>query len=289
MAFRSTIRGALMAVAALTVLSAPAAAEAPAAPYEMLAFADPLALDRGKLLPVAESDIRVAEKDICAFLTNEFGWDRSGCDSIEAIILGYSAEVNTLLVEHPNSEGYVRFEDWVDGGPTEDIDAIWDELVAGAQAQSEVMGATIRMVDWVVYPTLNKEKSYLYYAYEVEWDGAPVINVKASLFDRRGYVTFRIVPEYEDHAEGALARVVESVLDAYSASPDQSYADFADGDEVATVGAVGVLASLAGVKYGKAAAATGFLAVAIAFLKKAWFLIFVPFAFVARLFTRKKG
>ena len=53
------------------------------------------------------------------------------------------------------------------------------------------------------------------------------------------------------------------------------------------MGAVGVLAALVGVKYGKAAA-TGLIAVALLFLKKAWFLLLIPLVFLKKLFSGKK-
>ena len=52
--------------------------------------------------------------------------------------------------------------------------------------------------------------------------------------------------------------------------------------------ALGVLAALVGVKYGKAAA-TGFVAILLLFLKKAWFVLLLPLVFLIKLFTGKKA
>jgi len=68
--------------------------------------------------------------------------------------------------------------------------------------------------------------------------------------------------------------IVDEVTSSYSPSYKQSYFDFKSGDKVAAVGALGVLAGVLGVKYGKAVA-TGLFALAAVFLKKFWFLIFI--------------
>lgn len=64
--------------------------------------------------------------------------------------------------------------------------------------------------------------------------------------------------------------------------------EFRDGDKVAAVGALGVLATLLGVKYGKGALAA-IMAIGLVVVKKAWFLIFIPFLFIRRLFSRKSA
>ena len=68
-----------------------------------------------------------------------------------------------------------------------------------------------------------------------------------------------------------------------------AYGDHADGDKIAAYGMAGMIAAGAGAKV---AAKIGLLAIAAAFLKKAWILVFVVFggaiSFVKKLFTGNK-
>lgn len=116
----------------------------------------------------------------------------------------------------------------------------------------------------------------------------PLVQGRGSLFDRQGYVPFRLIPESANLSEVELQRLVEISLDAYQPKAQQAYFDFQDGDKVAAVGALGVLATLVGVKYGKTAA-TGFVAILLLFLKKAWFVLLLPLIFLKKFFTSKKA
>lgn len=218
-------------------------------------------------------------------MMNEWGW--SSCDGIEAMIFGLAPGIDTMMVETPNSDGYVKFDDWEGADRQDEIDTIWNEFAESAKLQGEALGESIVPVRWYVQPTLNKEKSYLYYAILIDWEGEMVINAKASLFDRSGYVAFRLTPESSDLSETELQQLVEISLNTYQPEAQQAYFDFQDGDKVAAVGAIGVLAALVGVKYGKAAA-TGFVAVLLLLLKKAWFVLLIPLIFLKNLFTGKK-
>jgi len=204
----------------------------------------------------------------------EFGWEKESCTEIENIIFRHLPGIDTLVVEKPNSGGYVKFDDWDKSDAKDEIDAIWQQLVEGSKAQSKSLGYNVVPIKWTVYPKLDKQKSYMYYAILMDWNGDPVVNIKASLFDRRGYIPFRIVPIRNDYSQKDLTRIVETTLNSYSPKREQSYFDFRDGDKVAAAGAIGVLATLVGVKYGKAIA-TGFVAILLVLAKKLWFLVFI--------------
>lgn len=256
--------------------------------YNPINFTEPLSLSRGSLSPVSRDSFYLNHEDSCRLVQQEFGWDIAECARFDNIIFGHIPGTDNIIVEVPNSEGYVKFDDWDGKTSDAEIAEIWDALVEGTKAQSEKLGITIETVKWVVYPHLNKSKNYMYYATLSRWNGEPVINIEASLFDRFGYVAFSIVPDGVDFTEAQLTQFVESTLASYTPEKGQSYAAFSDGDKVAAIGAMGVLASLVGVKYGKAAAG-GILAVALVFLKKFWFVIFIPAIWVfRRLFNRKE-
>lgn len=281
--FRDNVAFVLISAAAF--LSEPAIVQAQETPYNPANFTEPLNISRGKISPISQDSLYLDKEDRCNLLMNEWGWE--ACDGVEAMIIGLAPGIDTLMIEAPDTEGHVKLDDWEGADRQDEIDAIWNDFVEGSKAQSEAVGQSIVPVRWFVQPTLNKEKSYLYYAILLDWDGEMIINAKASLFDRQGYIPFRIIPDSSELSESELQRLVELSLEAYQPETKQAYFDFQDGDKVAAVGAVGVLAALVGVKYGKAAAA-GFIAVALLFLKKAWFLLLLPLVFLKKLFTGKK-
>ena len=273
-------------VATAAFLTEPTIANAQTDPYNPVNFSEPLSLYRGKISPISPDSLYFDDEDRCNILMNEWGW--ASCDGIEAMIIGLAPGIDTVMVETPNSEGFVKLDDWEGADRQDEIDAIWNDFVEGSKEQGKALGESIVPVRWYVYPTLNKEKSYLYYAILIDWEGEKVINAKASLFDRQGYIPLRIIPDSSDLSEAELQRLVEISLNAYQPETQQAYFDFQDGDKVAAVGAIGVLAALVGVKYGKAAA-TGIIAIALLFLKKAWFVLLLPLIFLKNLIFKKKA
>ena len=273
-------------VASAAFITDPAIAVAKTNPVNPINFTKQLSMSRGDLSPVSPYSVYLSRSDTCTVLVQEMGWNESSCNNFENIILGHIKGIDTLIIEKPNSEGLVKLDDWDSEKSDDEIEAIWDEFVSGSKSQSENLGIDIRPIKWLVYPTVNAEKRYLFYATLIQWGNDRVVNVKASLFDRFGYITFRIVPDNEQINEEELISLVESTLSSYSPHPQKSYSDFESGDKIATAGALGVLASLVGVKYRKSIA-TGALAVALAFAKKLWFLIFIPFLWVfSKIFRR---
>lgn len=271
-------------ISSVVFLSEPAIVQGQENPYSPVNFTEPLSLSRGKISPASPEAIYLEKEDRCNLLLNEWGW--SSCEGVDAMIFGFAPGIDNVMIETPVSDGFVKFDDWDSGDRKEEIDAIWNDFAEGARQQGEALGQRIEPLRWYVYPTLNKEKSYLYYAILLDWDGEQVINAKASLFDRKGYIPVAITPESTTLSEAELQELVEISLSAYNPAEQQSYFDFQDGDKVAAVGAVGVLASLVGVKYGKAATA-GILAVLLVILKKAWFVLLLPLVFLKKLFSRK--
>ncbi len=266
----------------------PALAQENQNPYNPINFTQTLNLSRGSLSPSSPDAVYLNADESCRLMQEVNGWRKESCRVLENVIVSYLPGVESLIVEKPNAEGYVKFDDWDTDEKNAQIEKIWDQLVISTKEQGKRTGETIFPVKWVVYPTLNKDKSYMYYAFMLDWAGEKVVNVKASLFDRRGYIPFRFVPVATDLSENELTRLVETTLASYMPAKSESYFDFHDGDKVAAAGALGVLATLVGVKYGKAVAG-GALAVILLLAKKLWFLIFLPFAFFKKLFGRKKN
>lgn len=241
------------------------------------AFTEPLTVSRGKLLPSSQEAFKFPRDEMCDVVKSEWGW--ANCDGVDVMVVLFTPQIDTLIIDKPNTSGYVKLDDW-DSGEREDvISGIEDHLRESLKAQGERSGQNITFDGWKVYPTLNATKKYMYYATDIGWDGESTINVKAVVFDRRGFVLFSIVPVDSNMNESQMVAIINDVLDKYQPKPQEEYSAFSSGDKVAAVGAVGVLATLVGVKYGKGAA-TGLLVVLTLLLKKAWFILVLPLYWV---------
>lgn len=268
-------------IAALLFAGAAAAQE-----YSPISVTGPIALERGTLTLNDPEAIYLNDADGCRLLVDDNGWEESDCAFIDRVIFFPTPAIDNLIVENPITDGHVKFDDWDKADRDDEIEAIWDGLSAALEAQSANLGVPITAEKWRTYPTLDRQRNVLYYAYLLNWNGQPVVNVKASFFDRKGYVIFGIVPAGAEPTDAEIRRIVFDLADRYRGVAGERYADFKMGDHVAEAGAVGVLATMVGVKYGKEIAG-GLLAAILLFAKKAWFLILIPLVWLGRLFRRR--
>jgi uncharacterized membrane-anchored protein len=281
---RDNIAFIMIAIAAY--LTTPALVHAEVSEADVMVFTRPLPLSRGTLAPPgSEESLYLTHKGSCDYVVGELGWSKESCNQLENIITSYRPGIDSVLISKPNSEGFVKFDDWDKEDRDDEIKDLWDQMVEGSKEQSKTAGQTITLERWLIYPTLDKQKKTLIYAFLINWGGQPVVNIKASLFDRKGYVAFSIVPNDDTLTQEQMIDMVDNVLSGYTPTSGVNYADFSSGDKVAAVGAVGVLAGLLGVKYGKAAA-MGLVAVVLAFVKKLWFLIVMPFLWLFKKFRK---
>ena len=253
--------------------------------YDWQQFNDKLPLTRGTFHTGGQYSLWLPQNDYCMLVKTEWGWD--SCAGIDAFIVNPTASVDTLIVGKPDNSGYVKFDDWKSSDKDESIKQIEDELRKSVKQQAEKSSANIQFLGWHTYPKLNEENKFLYYATKLNWDGETQLNVKASVFDRRGYVEFNFVPIETNVSSPAIERMIAETLGLYKPDLNETYASFTAGDKVSEVGVLGVLATLAGVKWGKVAA-TGLVAVFLAFAKKGWFLLLLPLLFLRRIFGGKK-
>lgn len=272
-----------LALAFLPYISEPAIANAQQNSSQAQSFLQPLSFGRGSLEPGNVTSDILSKETYCEIMLSSWGW--SSCEGIEAVIIGYNGVVDTLIIEKPKSDGFVKFDDWDSSNKDAEIKKIEKELILGLEAQAEATGSNIKFNGWKVYPKLNQETNVMMYAVSVIWDGEETINIKASKFDRRGYVVFRFVPIEANLNESELEKIVLDAMSNYKPYKTESYASFSSGDKVAAVGALGVLAGLVGVKYGKAAVG-GFLAIALMFLKKGAVLLLLPLLWLGNLLIK---
>ncbi|MCF2905260.1 DUF2167 domain-containing protein [Octadecabacter sp. CECT 8868] len=253
--------------------------------YNPIPFVEPLNVSRGKFIPNGQEAYSFSKAELCAISREEWGWD--DCSHVDVYIEYAEGDLGSVMIEFPDSSGYVEYDDWSSEEREIVIREIEESTRLGIAAQSEQLGIPISFTGWSVYPTLDQEKNILYYAIELDWNGDRTINVDASVFDRRGYVTVSMVPYLAEVTEEEIRQMIVGVLGQYESFESQSYASFVSGDKVAAIGSVGVLAALAGIQYGKGTSVGIFAAIAL-FLKKAWFLLLLPFIWVKKFFSRRK-
>ncbi|PBC02383.1 DUF2167 domain-containing protein [Mesorhizobium sp. WSM3860] len=283
---RENLRFILLAQAFM--LAEPAIVHAGDADYHPQNFTQPLNAARGTINPAGGGAIYLKPEDRCNLVVKEFGWDRDQCGTIDQLIFGFTPEIDNLTVEQPVSDGYVSLADWDSAGRGEEISAIEESFKESVKAQSERIGQEIRLDGWLVYPQVDKARNILYYANILNWGGDRTINISVSIFDRQGYVPMKIVPVDGNIAANSVLKIVEASAAAYKPKAGSSYFEHSSGDKVAGYGALGVLAAMLGVKFGKAAG-VGLIALALVVLKKGAFLLLLPLVWLRRLFSRNKA
>lgn len=274
-------------VAHAVFLAEPTLVHAEGENYHPINFTQPLNIARGQIIPAGDQAIYLNDNETCDLFVKNNGWTRDECAGIDKAIFFLTPRIDNVIFEKPNLDGYVKMDDWESGNRDEDIQNLTDSFKEGLKAQSQKLNQKIEFSKWLLYPHLDKSKNVLYYAILVDWGGKPVVNIKASIFDRYGRRTITAVPSDAVSSEQEVKAVVDDFVSSYKPTVGNSYAEFTSGDKVAAYGAMSGLAGLMGVKYGKAATA-GIIAVALAFLKKLGFLLLLPFIWLGRLFKRTK-
>jgi len=132
-----------------------------ASSYNPIAFAEPLKLSRGKVVARSPDAAYLSHGESCQFLTTEQGWDGGDCDGVENLLVTPAAGIDSAIVYKPISEGYIQFEDWSQS--KEAIDGLWSGFVDSMKEQSERLHKKLVPQGWLVYPTLDQGKAYMYY------------------------------------------------------------------------------------------------------------------------------
>lgn len=178
--------------------------------------------------------------------------------------------------------GYVSDED----ADSYDYDAVLRDMQADTRAESSEREAngydSVELVGWAQAPTYDKVERKLHWALELEFAGDPdhVLNYQLRALGRKGVLQATFIAEMTD-----LPDIRESLPDVAAMiafNPGKTYADFDPSlDTVAAVGVGGLIA-------GKVAAKAGLFAFALLLLKKAWFVLLLPFIWLKNLFTSRR-
>ncbi len=142
---------------------------------------------------------------------------------------------------------------------------------------------TIELVGWAAEPRYDQVGRQLYWAKELAFQGdeTNTLNYNIRALGRKGVLNLNFIADIGalDEVEAALP----SVLNMVTFTEGNRYADFNPSmDKVAAVGIGGLIA-------GKVLTKTGFLAVALLFLKKFWFVALIPLIALKNLFTGRRA
>jgi len=166
----------------------------------------------------------------------------------------------------------------------------YDEILQGMQADTEESNKwraengyeSVDLIGWAETPYYDQEKRVLYWAKELRFGENPEhqLNFNIRVLGRKGVLVQNFVARM-DQIERVKADL-PAVIEMTSFNEGNQYADFDPSiDKVAAVGIGGLVA-------GKVLAKTGFLAIALVFLKKGGFLLLLPLFWLKNLFTKRK-
>ena len=185
-----------------------------------------------------------------------------------------------------DNSGYVKLDDWKDVNADKFLKELQSGMEEGNKQRKAKGFDTITSIKWFREPTLNKEKNTVSYATDVTFsDNSHAINAALLILGRYGYAEATVVSSIEDfNLRGN--QILDSVIINYDFVVQKKYTNFTTGDKVAAAGIGGLLAASLGVKAFKA----GGIAALLLILKKAWFILLIPFIFVwgfiKRLFSK---
>ena len=184
------------------------------------------------------------------------------------------------------NEGYIKLDDWKDVNPDKFIKQMLSDAKEVNKIRKENNASTVENIEWLQEPTLDREKNSVYYAQLVEFsDGAINVNATTLILGRYGYTNVTYTGDPDDFKINK-EEILSNIVSGYSFVSEKKYSNFTTGDKVAAAGIGGLLAASMGIKAFK----TGGLAALLLILKKAWFILFIPFifawGFIKRLFSR---
>lgn len=183
-----------------------------------------------------------------------------------------------------SEDGYVDDSDAKDIDYSEMLTDMKEET-SGANEDRVAAGyEAIELVGWAAQPYYDEMSHKLHWAQELKFGAAEenTLNYNIRVLGRKGYLRLNFIADMEQLPE--IEQNLESVLAMAEFNDGYRYDQFdPEYDKMAAYGIGGLVA-------GKVLAKTGFLAVALVFLKKFGVYIFVGIAFLfGKLFKRKKA
>ena len=174
--------------------------------------------------------------------------------------------------------GYVKTDDWTDVDPNKFLKEIRENAKSSNETRKKNGQPTVLNVTWKKKPYLDGIYNSVYYAFDVTWsDNTSSVEGSAIILGREGYTTGKYVGGNNGYQEQMLLNL--SKIHKFNATKE--YKDWKSGDKVAAAGIGALLATTLGVK----ALKPGIIAAGLLLLKKFWFILFLPFIWLGKLFT----
>ena len=174
--------------------------------------------------------------------------------------------------------GYVKTDDWTDVDPNKFLKDIKENYKASNETRKKNGQPIVLDVSWKKKPYLDGIYNSVYYALNVQWsDNKSTIEGTAIILGREGYTT----ASYVEGNNGYQEQMLLNLSKIHKFNNTKEYKDWKSGDKVAAAGIGALLATTLGVK----ALKPGIIAAGLLLLKKFWFIIFLPFIWLGKLFT----
>lgn len=204
----------------------------------------------------------------------------------EAVLVDH--ESNVFVTFEFFDEGFVSDEDWSDVDPAAFLDSIREGTEAGNEERVKYGISPMHVRGWLREPSYDEATNTVSWAIEFDEGDDVTVNATALKLSRHGYEELTWVGSSEQYAE--LGSFLNTALADHAFDEGHRYADFQEGDKVATYGIAALVAAAVGAKLGKGIIAT-IIAFALVFLKKGWIVIVVALggigAAIRRFFGRR--
>ena len=195
-------------------------------------------------------------------------------DYVDVYAMGQNSE---QYMFYYTDSGYVKTDDWTDVDPEKFINEMRENYKASNSTRQQNGQPTVLNVTWKKKPYLDGTYNSVYYAFNVTWsDNSSTVEGTAIILGREGYTTGSYVGGKLGYQEQLLLNL--SKIHKFNATKE--YKDWKSGDKIAAAGIGALLATTLGVK----ALKPGIVAAGLLLLKKFWFIIFLPFIWLGKLF-----
>ena len=197
-------------------------------------------------------------------------------DYVDVYAMGKNSEQYMFFY---TDSGYVKTDDWTDVDPKKFLKEIKENYKSSNDTRKKNGQSTVLDVTWKKKPYLDGIYNSVYYALNVTWsDNTSTVEGSAIILGREGYTTGKYVAGENGYQEQMLLNL--SKIHKFNSTKE--YKDWKSGDKVAAAGIGALLATTLGVK----ALKPGIITAGLLLLKKFWFILFLPFIWLGKLFTR---
>lgn len=179
--------------------------------------------------------------------------------------------------------GHIKMDDWEAHIDPDELLAVMKEQTRKENVMRAAGHSNLYVDGWAEQPRIDRRNAVVYWAIRAHTsDGVSLINAKALKLGRKGFTSVTWIGASQAFKSAQFN--LRPALAAYSFDEGWTYADYKPGVDTAAAVGVGALAyrmmtgERAGNIGGKAGA--GIAAAIVAFFKKAWLLLLLPFYFV---------